>query len=210
MISFATSILSGGASRRAGTFKALISYNGKPMIARIVEVLLKVSDRVYIVVKTCEQEIVLRRALSQYSSRCVFVRDVCDVHHPAVWMYSLVKHTLWRHDYVFITGCDMMNVRERSVGYLVSLCVSSGCDAVVPMWRTGHIEPLYAVYKVSSLHDALMRCLSDGDLDELSLRDIIKKIRLVRYVSAEELVEMEGVNVFENVNRLEQVSSRSC
>lgn len=122
-------ILAGGDSRRMGTDKALLEFDGVPLVERIAKGLGEVSDDVYIVAK---------RTLDS-SVRSVL--DGSDEQSPLIGVLAALRAA--RHAAVFVCGCDMPYVSSALVRALARRLVH--VDAVVPV-REGKLEGLHAVW----------------------------------------------------------------
>lgn len=125
-------ILAGGAGSRLGRDKALYPYRGRPLLARHIEVLTPLFERV----------VVVARDPSPYVSFGVEIAvDVLPVRSALSGIHAVLSAA--RTDYVFVAACDLPFLNPRLVEWLVS--AREGWDAVVPESDAG-LEPLHAVY----------------------------------------------------------------
>jgi molybdopterin-guanine dinucleotide biosynthesis protein A len=89
----------------------------------------------------------------------------------------------------------------------------SGADAAIPRWNAGYIEPLEAVYRVTTTLKAARETLA---LSGPPLRVMISKLTQVVYVSVEDeigrvnpnLQTFFNVNTKEDMDRAEELYSR--
>lgn len=150
-------VLVGGESRRMGTDKAFIDFDGKPLVVHIVERLRTISDDVFVVGKSVKRFEALR-------VRCE--TDGSEEHSPLYGVLAALRAA--KHESVFVCGCDMPSL---DTSLIVSLADrANGVDAAVPS-NEGRVEPLHAVWSrnatdrieaivsegVRAVHDALDR-----------------------------------------------------
>jgi molybdopterin-guanine dinucleotide biosynthesis protein A len=129
VVKISAAILAGGSSRRMGTDKAFIDFDGLPLVERIAKGLGDVSDDVYVVAK---------RSLG-LPVRCVV--DGSDEQAPLVGVLAALRAA--RHSTVFICGCDMPFVSNDIVRVIARRL--GDLDAVVPI-RDEKLEGLHAVW----------------------------------------------------------------
>jgi len=191
-LKFSAIILAGGRAKRLGTFKPMVMLNNKPLISYVINCLLKIADQLIIVIKNDIQMKYLKNILFDIKNiEYVFDEDEDGILFA---IKSGLKHC--RNNVVFITGCDIPLINDKVVLHMVNEIFNSDCDAVVPRWKNGFIEPLYSVYKVNATFKALNRALNSN---YRSVRNLLKFLK-VKYLSAEMLEEMAGCPTFLNVN----------
>ena len=149
-------VLAGGRSARMGRPKALLPFDGEPLIVHIVEAL-RPSFAETIVVAAAAQEIPPVSA--------VVVRDDISYQGPVGGLYYGLRAT--SADLSFVTACDSPFLNPRLIGQLLD--AATGYDAVVPTWG-GHAQPLHAAYRRTVL-PVLEEQLARGELRLLSLLD---------------------------------------
>ncbi|MES0371195.1 MAG: molybdenum cofactor guanylyltransferase, partial [Mariprofundaceae bacterium] len=127
-------VLAGGESRRMGTDKAHVKLAGSSLLERVLKVVTPLFDDVMV-------------SRHDHDGDCVgdgegvrVIEDQLDGRGPVVGLCSALQQA--RHDYVFVTACDMPFIAPGLISYLTSL--RSGFDIVVPV-RDGRPEPLCAV-----------------------------------------------------------------
>lgn len=130
-------ILAGGQSTRMGTNKALLNFDGEPLIQRLSHRLQIWFDQVVLVTNTPE--------LYQFLGLPMFGDRIAGL-GPLGGLEAGLSAS--RHDYVFFCATDMPFVSEELVRYMVGL--APGYDIVVPMVG-GEYEPMHAVYSRSCL-----------------------------------------------------------
>jgi len=169
-------ILAGGYSRRFGTVKALIPLNGKPMIVHVVERLKPLVDELIVVVKKR-----IRSIEEVLEDSCVQIcEDILPIQAPLVGLLTGFENS--NYEYAIVSPCDSPETDPMVIHKLFE--EASGLDAAIPMWSNGFIEPLHAVYRVKPCIEASWRVLEEGSL---SVRAMIARLNIVKYVKAEEL-----------------------
>src|SRR6476660_7798491 len=175
-------VLTGGKSSRMGRPKALLPFDGEPLIVHIVRHLKRVFAET-VVVAAPEQELPLLPV--------VLVRDQVAYQGPVSGIYRGLKAAT--KEVCFVTSCDAPFLDLALISHLLSAI--SDCDVVVPFWQE-RFQPLHAVYRRSVaplLHEQLER----GELRPIFLYD---KVR-TRKISEDEVrrFDPEGLS-FLNMN----------
>jgi molybdenum cofactor guanylyltransferase len=133
MVPVCAAILAGGKSRRMGTNKALVHCHGVPMIRRVAECALSITDEVIL----CANDPDLYSFL-----KLPVVRDRCPGCGPLAGLHSAFLASERNH--VLLLACDLPNVTVALLERLVS-CVAD-YDAVIPVTSDNRPHPLCAVY----------------------------------------------------------------
>ena len=141
-------ILAGGQSRRMGRDKALIEYQGRPILAHVIDTLRQLSDEVLVVSNRSEV----------YGS--FGARIVPDYDPPVGPLGGLAAGlAAMRHELAVVVACDMPCLNLALLRYLIERAVA--VDAVVP--QTGaQLEPLHAVYR-RACRAPIARRLANGE-----------------------------------------------
>lgn len=155
-------ILAGGQSRRMGMDKALVLFQGKPLVKHVIERLPEVYDI-----------ILIARQPDQYAALGIPVHaDIVPDLGPIGGLRTAL--TLVQHDQVIVVGCDMPFINPLLLKKLLAMQTENHADAVVPLWR-GKSQPLHAVYhryclpKIESALAAGTRRMQDL-LDQIDTR----------------------------------------
>jgi molybdopterin-guanine dinucleotide biosynthesis protein A/molybdopterin converting factor small subunit len=175
-------ILGGGKSSRMGRTKALLPFDGEPLILHIAHKLKSIfSDLV--VVAAPDQELPAAGAK--------LVRDEVAYQGPVGGIYYGLREAAG--EFCFITSCDVPFLSIDLIRYLVSLIEDN--DIVAPYWQD-RFQPLCAVYRRSVL-PLLQQQLERGELRPIYLYD---KVRM-RKVGEDEILRLdpEGLSFF-NMN----------
>ncbi len=175
-------ILAGGKSSRMGRSKALLLFDGKPLIIHIVRTLECFFSDIVIVAAAGQELPPLPMTL---------VRDEIAYQGPVGGIYYGLKAA--SRDVCFVTACDVPVLNLPLVSYLMSLI--SDYDVVVPYYQE-RFQPLHAVYR-RSVVPLLQEQLRRGELRPISL---FNKVR-TREVHEDEIraFDPEGLS-FLNMN----------
>ena len=159
MKSVSAIILAGGQSRRMGCDKALIAFEGEPIIVHVIDTLRELSDDVLVVSNRSEV----------YAS--FGARVVPDADPPSGPLGGIsVGLAAAQHDLAIVVACDMPFLNTQLLRSLVERAVN--VDAVVPL--TGdRFEPLHAVYRRACLA-AINLHLAGGDRRVISFFDEVQ------------------------------------
>ena len=175
-------ILAGGKSSRMGRSKALLLFDGKPLITHIVRTLERFFSDIVIVASAGQELPPLPVTL---------VRDEVAYQGPVGGIYYGLKAA--SRDVCFVTSCDVPFFNLPLISYLISQI--SDYDVVVPYYQE-RFQPLHAVYRLS-LAPLLQDQLERGELRPISL---FNKVR-TREVHEDEIrvFDPEGLS-FLNMN----------
>ena len=142
-----------------GRPKALLPFDGEPLIAHILRGLKKMFAEA-VVVAAPEQELPTLPAL--------LVRDEVAYQGPVSGIYHGLKAA--GHDVCFMTSCDAPFLNFALISHLVSQI--SGWDVVVPFWQD-RLQPLHAVYR-RGVAPLLKEQLERGELRPIFLYDKVR------------------------------------
>ncbi|HUI40301.1 MAG TPA: molybdenum cofactor guanylyltransferase [Methanothrix sp.] len=149
-------ILAGGSASRmgAGAEKALLEFEGKPLLCWTVEKLEMVADDVIVVARDEEHSLLLRRLVPE----AVHTWDRVVRFGPVAGVDAGMRSA--RGSLVFATGCDLPFLNPDVVKRLFQLV--EGYEAVVPV-KKGFVEPLHSVYDRKRMIQACEVALARGD-----------------------------------------------
>ena len=170
-------VLAGGQSRRMGTDKALVDFEGEPLVVRVARGLSAISDDVFVV---CKQMLALDvppgfpEVLDGFAEQTPLSGIITALHAA-------------QHPLVFVVACDMPYVSNDLV---IDLCdAAEDADAVVPV-HDDVLESLHAVWSVRAV-SKLEALWEEG---ERSVRGALRRLALAT-------VEIAAVTAsFTNVN----------
>jgi molybdenum cofactor guanylyltransferase len=175
-------ILSGGKSSRMGTPKALLRFDGEPLIVHLARRLSTLFSDLVVVAAPGQDLPPLRANI---------VRDEIAYQGPVGGIYYGLRASAG--EFSFVASCDVPFLEPRLIAHLASLI--DGYDAVAPYWEN-RFQPLCGIYRRTVLPH-LKHQLDRGELRPIHLYD---KVR-TRKVEEEELrrFDPEGLSFF-NMN----------
>lgn len=180
-------ILAGGNSSRISRNKALLHLGDKPIIEIIIAKLSAVFQKIVIVTNSpAEYEHICSRYM-----QIKLIGDIIMGRGPLGGIYSGLSYS--DKEYNFVVACDMPFLDVNLIRYMVKHI--NGYDVVIPR-SNGFIEPLHAIYSRSCLPVINAQL----DLNNLSLRSILKTVR-VKFIEQAEIDEfVPSEKAFFNIN----------
>jgi len=179
-------ILAGGQSSRLGQDKAFLTIDGRPLVARAVDHLARLSDDVLVVTND----------LNRYERLDLPARLVPD-QQPGrgalMGIYSGLLAT--RHHHALAVACDMPFLSESLLRYMLPL--AEGYDVVIPCLN-GLLEPLHSIYSRECL-PPIAQILGRGQRQIIAFFGDVR----VRQVLTEEIDRFDPQHLsFVNINTL--------
>lgn len=175
-------VLTGGKSSRMGRPKALLPFDGEPLIVHVVRALKKMFAET-VVVAAPDQELP--------SLPAVLVRDEVAYQGPVSGIYHGLKAAT--KEVCFVTSCDAPFLNLQLISQL--LAQISDCDVVVPYWQQ-RFQPLHAVYRTSVL-PLLKDQLERGELRPIFLYDKVRTRKIPEHEIRR--LDSEGLSLL-NIN----------
>jgi molybdenum cofactor guanylyltransferase len=190
-IDAAAIVLAGGRSSRMGRPKALLPFDGEPLIVHVVTMLRRLLAEVVVVAAPRPEQ-------DLPSMPVTLVRD--EVAHQGPVGGLFYGLTAASREVAFVTSCDSAFLNPRLIAHLVSRIREH--DVVVPFWE-GRLQPLHAVYR-RSVTPFLEGQLARGELRPVFLFDRVR----TRRVEEEEIrrFDPEGASFF-NMNTPEDYAA---
>jgi molybdenum cofactor guanylyltransferase len=152
-------VLTGGKSSRMGRPKALLPFDGEPLIAHIVRRLGRVFAETVIVAAPDQELPPLPVSL---------VHDDVAYQGPVSGIYHGLKAST--QEVCFVTSCDAPFLNFTLVSHLLSQIADF--DVVVPFWQE-RFQPLHAIYR-TSVAPLLKDQLERGELRPIFLYDKVR------------------------------------
>ena len=175
-------ILAGGKSSRMGRAKALLEFDGEPLIAHLARGLKNLFDEIVIVAAPGQELPPLEATL---------VRDEVAYQGPVGGISYGLREASGAA--CFVTSCDVAFLNAPLISYLVAQILNY--DVVVPYWEE-RFQPLHAVYRRTVLP------LLEGQLERGELRPVylFDKVRTLK-IGADEIrrLDPDGLSFF-NMN----------
>jgi molybdopterin-guanine dinucleotide biosynthesis protein A len=152
-------VLTGGKSSRMGRPKALLPFDGEPLIVHVVRALKKMFAET-VVVAAPDQE------LPELSA--ILARDEVAYRGPVSGIYHGLKAATT--DVCFVASCDAPFLNLQLIAHLLTQI--SDYEVVVPYWQE-RFQPLHAVYR-TSVAPLLKDQLERGELRPIFLYDKVR------------------------------------
>jgi molybdopterin-guanine dinucleotide biosynthesis protein A len=169
-------ILAGGQSRRMSREKSLLPVNGRPLIETIIAQIRPCFDQIMISAGDKRKFAFLDLPV---------VEDEAPGQGPLLAILSALRASPRAGN--FILACDIPFVHIPFLQTI--LAKAAACEIVVPRYRDGKTEPLFAFYN-RSIIPAIERQLGTGD----------RRISSLFKTCRTEFVPMDGQNWFRNLN----------
>ncbi|MFQ5850917.1 MAG: NTP transferase domain-containing protein [Candidatus Binatia bacterium] len=160
-------VLAGGKSSRMGRPKALLLFDGEPLIVHVVRRLRRLFADILIVAAPGQELPPLRHSSGQ-ALPVTLVRDEVAYQGPVGGIYYGLRAA--SGEVGFVTSCDVPLLNLSLISYLTSQI--SDYDVVVPYWQE-RFQPLHAAYR-RSVVSLLEEQLKHGELRPIYL---YKKVR---------------------------------
>ena len=174
--------LAGGRSSRMGTSKAWLQFEGRPLLAHLVERMLA----------HCPEAVVVAAPGQDLpATPARVVRDETPGEGPVAGLVVGLREVA--RPLAFVTSCDVPFLDPAVAAFLVN--AAEGFDVAVPEWE-GRLQPLQAVYR-TTVQPLLAQGLAEGRRRPV---DLYERVR-TRVVTEAELraVDPEGRS-FLNMN----------
>jgi molybdopterin-guanine dinucleotide biosynthesis protein A len=143
-------IIAGGSSTRMGTDKSMLPIEGRPIIERTCERL-----------STCFEQILISADSKDKFEFLGYkvIPDKITGQGPLMGIASALEAS--SSELNFVVACDIPHIQLRYVRRIISEASNGEYDIVVPLAGDGQYEPLFAVYRKSTLR-AVNKVLSSG------------------------------------------------
>ena len=193
-------VLAGGRGRRMGMVeKALLEFEGKTILERLLESLFRVVDEVILSVRDKMQEQKFRPVLEKFPSREIrFCFDTLEDAGPLEGIRAGLLES--RSEYSFVCAGDMPFVNFRVVDMLFEK--ADGHDAALPRWEDRKFEPLHAVYSrklISEIEKAFEKGKRSVLTPVFEMQDVV-------FVEVSEIRELDPeLRTFANINTFEDM-----
>lgn len=180
-------ILAGGKSSRMGCNKALLDYQGEPLIASVYKKLSRIFTRVMVVTNSPADYDFLP---------CVKIPDIFPDKGSLAGIHAALQAATTER--IFVVACDMPHLDEKLIRHLAGIPAAA---AVVPRSECG-LEPLHAIYSKESL-PAFTSALQ---ADKKKILDLLDQVS-AKIVPPDEVAAISaGFSSFDNLNTPEDYS----
>ena len=180
-------ILAGGDSHRLGVEKALLEFDGRPLICWMAKTLLSAADELVVVAR--DQKHADRTLLDQTRSDRIWIRftwDRVSGFGPVAGLEAGLG--MARGRFAFAAACDLPFLNGMVIQRLFELAdPGRGYEAAVPVQPNGYFEPLHSVYEREKMQASCQRALESGERRiHVPLQELV-----VNRVSKEHLLPMD-------------------
>jgi len=195
-------VLAGGRGRRMGIVeKALLEFEGKTILERLLENIFRVVDEVILSVRDSSQKEKLLPVLEKFPSREIrFCFDALEDAGPLEGIRAGLLES--RSEYSFVCAGDMPFVNIRVVDLLFEK--AEGHDVALPRWEERMFEPLHAVYSrklIPEIEKAFERGKHSVLTPVFEMPDVI-------FVEISEIRELDPeLRTFVNINTVEDLEN---
>jgi len=193
-------VLAGGRGTRMGMVeKALLEFEGKTIIERLLESLFHAVDEVILSVRDSAQKEKFNPVLEKFPAREIrFCFDTLKDAGPLEGIRAGLLES--RSEYSFVCAGDMPFVNFRVVDLLFEK--ASGHDAALPKWDDRMFEPLHAVYSkklITEIETAFEKGKRSVLTSVLEMKDVV-------FVEIPEVREVDPeLRTFANINTVEDI-----
>jgi FdhD protein len=175
-------ILAGGRSSRMGRDKALLPYNGRPLIETVYKTLSGLFREVVVVTNRPEEYSFLP---------CLKIPDIHVGQGSMAGVHAGLKWS--RDERIFVAACDMPHLDKDLIRWLAG--ISTTAPALVPESGSG-FEPLHAFYSKAAL-PAIEEAITS---DRKKIIDLLEHIGAQIVPAAEVACHSPGFSSFVNLN----------
>jgi molybdenum cofactor guanylyltransferase len=193
-------VLAGGRGRRMGTVeKALLEFEGKTILERLLENLFRVVDEVILSVRDSAQKEKFRQVLEKFPAREIrFCFDTMEDAGPLEGIRAGLLES--RAEHSFVCAGDMPFVNFRVVDLLFEKAI--GHDAALPRWEDRKFEPLHAVYSKKMIPE-IEKAFEKG---RCSVLTPVFEMQDVFFVEVSEIKELDPeLRTFANINTVDEM-----
>lgn len=200
-------VLAGGKSLRFGKDKALVQFEGKPLVIWVMEVIDEVVDEVIL---SLSSDAEVSKYLYAVGDNIKIVKDAKSDLGPISGLLSSFREA--KGEYVAVAPCDSPFIMAEL--YKLLFEKADGHDGAVP-YINNFWEPLHAVYNRETFIIALEKALSQGknrptdayfylDIEKVMQKEVeiadAKNLSFVNINTRKEL--QKAVKIFDNMKRV--------
>jgi len=204
----AFAVLIGGKSLRFGSVKGIFKFNGKPLIAHVIDTLLPFHKKIFLVAHDKAQATLYKSRLSKLDSISFIFDDMSFIEDETLRTPLLGFHAAFQkldalhHEKCFILSCDMPFINPKVIQIMIDESLDHDC--VIPQWNNGYLEPLFSIYPVKK---GLIQTRKNLMKKKYKLIKIIKDTWKVKYIPIESMIKTidNKLLTFFNINKFEDI-----
>jgi molybdopterin-guanine dinucleotide biosynthesis protein A len=144
-------IQAGGESSRMGRDKALLPFNGKPLIERVVNRVAALGDE--LIITTNKHGDYMKFGIPLYE-------DIIPGYGALGGLYTALSVS--RFPVVIVVACDMPFVSAGILAMSIEILQADNADVVIPRTDNGY-EPFHAVYRRETCLPAIKHAIQSGE-----------------------------------------------
>lgn len=184
-------VLAGGKSSRLRVNKVFLNIRGEPLLSEVVRVASDVTESIILAIGSGDDEEEFAAILP---GRVKIVKDTAEEKAALYGVFTGLQAV--ETDFAVVLAADLPFVNSEVIRILSY--EARGFDLAVPKWPNGDIEPLYAVYRVTSSRKAFSDAIEAGGV---RIRDAIDRLEKVNYVPVDRFLQVDKLlRCFINVN----------
>ena len=185
-------VLAGGKSQRMKKNKIFTKLGNKPLLMHVIENILGMINEITLVIGKNDE---LEKYAAILPSSVTILKDSEEGKGPLMGILTGMQKM--HSEYAMVLPCDSPFIKKEVLEHLFHKV--KGVDAAIPRWPNGNIEPLHAIYRISSTVSAAKASLR---ADELMILDMIKRLKKVVYLNTNNLRKYDqDLVTFFNINR---------
>jgi molybdopterin-guanine dinucleotide biosynthesis protein A len=182
-------VQAGGASRRMGQDKALLSFLGRSLIQHVIARLIPIADET--IITTNQPTAYAFLGLPLYT-------DIRPNRGALGGLYTALHYA--KHPFVAVVACDMPFASAALLAAQRDLLIAENADVVIPAGADGY-EPFHAVYRRASCLPAIEAAMDRDQWKMIAWFDAVK----VRALTADEIRRHDPHGLaFQNLNTPEE------
>ena len=190
-------IQAGGESKRMGQSKALVTFDGEPLIQHMVRRMLPVADELIITTNEAERLEFLFEAFPKAPLR--LVEDELEQRGALPGLYTALNAA--RNPMVALIACDMAFASPKLVAHEYAKLSDSNAAVCIPV-NTHGFEPFHAIYRTNPCLQTIKECLESGCQ---RIQDVLARVDTLE-LSQKEVRSIEPAGrCFFNVNTPEDL-----
>jgi len=199
MNNLSVAVQAGGESTRMGSNKALMLFLDKPLIQRVLQRVLSISQDVFVITNHPQDLSPLRVRL---------VTDEIPGKGAIGGLYTAMLHA--KCEFVAVVACDMPFISPGILAEGLDLLIHHNADVAIPRSEKGY-EPLHAVYRCESCLRAIKAAIDQEQRRLISWFDSVKVIELDQVICERYdpyRMAFINTNTTEEFEKAEQIARR--
>ena len=184
-------ILAGGKSSRMKSNKIFLEFNGEPLLKHVVRETSRISNHIILVIGKHDKEEDYTNILPKT------VEIIHDKTETKAALYGMITgFEAIKSEYAVVLAADTPFINSNIIKQLQ--IEVQGFDIAIPTWPNGNIEPLYAVYNITTTLWVFRNAAKEV---KVRIKEVINKLKHINDVPVERFTDLgENLNCFFNIN----------